>query len=135
MTETQAPATNAPETATQPRNSGYLPVLPEGWEYMVELHGPGGARIVVKTENLPGLRPELRLPDNALVVEVTTASRQKKTFHRPTLKEGVRAGVEAARAINVIAEHEARAQEATEKLLDTIGGEPVAADEGSSTDN
>lgn len=126
MTETQAPAVNGADTPVQSRNA-YLPVPPEGWEYMVTLVGPKGARIIASATDWPAGAVEHPAPGITVEVKAATVN---KTFDVPTLKDAVRAAVDAAKAIDAIAEHEQRAKAATQKLLDTIGGNVTPEENG-----
>lgn len=122
MTETSATSSNGQETAVNPR-SAYLPVPPAGWEYAVVLMGPAGT-IRVDPKNAPlGVTPSAPYQVH---VSGPTAD---KSFDAPSLKAGVRAVVDAAKALTAIAEHEEKAAEAKAKLLDTIGPERVEVPE------
>ena len=92
------------------RNGGYLPVLPEGWAYGVQISGPSGqVRIFpdTGTDWVVAIQPHGEDPSRQTV---------------DSLGAAVRAGVDAARALNRLAQVEAAYEQARRDALSAIGG-------------
>ncbi len=124
MTDHAADSPMTPDNTRSKGRGAYLPVLPEGWRYAVNLNGPDG--------NI-NVRPERDAPER-FVVEVSHNRLDGRTLRRDSLADALRAATKSVKTLARLSKHEAEAQAARQSLLDQIeagdteddGGEPTA---------
>ena len=118
-TETPEPGTpgtetDAAETGARSRRNGYLPVLPDGWQYSVTMLGPGG-RVSIH-------------PDDESDWEVTVHPQGGKPRPLPaeSLADAIRQGADAVKALTRLAKVEEEYQAARKAAMAAFGDDTTA---------
>ncbi len=107
------------ETKRTPRN-GYLPVLPEHWDYTVSMSGPGGSVRVMASDHEHPERGHIGAVVIVRPVGRGEDSRPERTLYAPTFPEGVKVGVDAAKALARLGRVEREYHEARQAVLATF---------------
>jgi hypothetical protein len=110
-----------PETpAERNRRNGYLPVLPDGWEYTVQIVGPGGRVSVYANEGGRG---------GPWVVQVQPTGGTSRTLPAESLADGVRQAADAVKVLNRLAKVETEYQAARKAALAAFGPDETPEDD------
>ena len=107
-----------PETPTVSKRGGYLPVLPDGWVYNINIirtDSEAGDNIVVQPEG-----DHTGAPTGRSLIHVFSSA-GRKSLSRDSLGEGIRAAVDSAKILDRLAKSEAEFIAARAAAMDSIG--------------
>ena len=112
-TPTPVSVTHPDDPGTRGRRNGYLPVLPEGWTYTVNVSGPAGrVSVYPATEDTdPG----------EWVVNVHPSGGKPRALPAESLADGIRQAADAVKALARLAKVEEEYQAARKAALAAFG--------------